>query len=512
MEITVVWYKRDLRIADHAPLHHAVAQGPTLPIYVIEPEYWQQPDNSQRHWQFLKATLLELDTQLTKLGQPLWVIEDSIENTLSTIWDSFGKFKLFSYQEYGPQWVLERNQRVAKWCANHEVNWLQFQPFPVFQELANRDDWDGKWADYCSQALLKAPVKLENIATTPLRPEIWPDAKGWESPETEEPPAAGRHAGLEFLASFLKGRGLHYKAEYQNLTSMLQVCSRLSPYLATGAISYREVAHQAQRAMKFYKDKGHAGWTESLKVFGEQLKLQSHYMQQFSDSPEIEMEPLHRSFVGLRENEFDDSRFLGWSEGRTGVPIVDACMRCLIRHGWLSETGRALLISFACHQLWLHWRQPALHLARLSFDYDAAVHFPQVQLYADTMGIRMWQIHDIVALSKRLDPEGKFIRRFCPELDELSETHIHSPWSMSHGEQVISSCLLGEDYPEPIVDLSKAVQAAKDKIKAHLDLTYDPNETERIVNKHASRLVRQDFQDRTQVRGQITPESHFPPV
>jgi deoxyribodipyrimidine photo-lyase len=241
------------------------------------------------------------------------------------------------------------------------------------------------------------------------------------------------------------------------------------------------------------------------------LQLHCHCIQQFDDEPAMEMQALHKSYVGLRENEFRESLFEAWAEGKTGFPLIDAAMRALHRHGWINFRLRALLVNFASYQLWLHWREPALHLARLMTDYEPGIHYPAVQSQAGTAGMRQWRILDPVAQSQELDPEGLFIKVYCPELAEINGRYLHSPWLMSHGEQVISSCVLGEDYPLPVVNHEKAAENAWQNIRSWLLTTYDPAETERLIVKHGTADMVEAFQDKTLIRGQVNPESHLLP-
>ena len=101
-------------------------------------------------------------------------------------------------------------------------------------------------------------------------------------------------------------------------------------------------------------------------------------MQKLEDEPEIEFRNFNRAYDGLREDEFNDEYFEAWCHGRTGYPMVDACMRALHQTGWINFRMRAMLVSFASYHLWLHWRQPALYLARLFLDYEPGIHYSQI--------------------------------------------------------------------------------------------------------------------------------------
>jgi len=414
------------------------------------------------------------------LGQGLWVAEDSIENCLSTLYDQFGGFQLYSHQEFGNQWTRQRNQRVQQWCQHRGIDWLQFQSHGVVRGLESRVNWRQLWHNYMSSPILPSPTKLEPLAATPLRAELWPSELGYDHTECPLRQRGGRKYGLDQLVSYLKHRGMEYDSQASVPLTSYHVSSRLSPYLNYGVLGHREVFRQVNRAQQHYKNNGQRRWANSMQCFIQQLQEHGHRTQQFDDESEMEQRSLHKSFDGLRENEFNEELFQAWAEARTGFPVIDAAMLALQRHGWINAQLRALLISFACYQLWLHWVEPALHLARWSTDYEPGLHYPLVQWEAGTTGLVPWQVLEPVAQSQALDPSGEFIRTELPMLAELKGDHLHAPWLMSAGEQFMAGCLLGEDYPRPVVDPEQATRLARQRMERWLSDFDDPAETARL--------------------------------
>lgn len=477
MSLTVVWLKHDLRVADHAPLFHAAQKGRVIPFYAIEPGYWRQPDTSLRQWQFVRETLLELDAQLSLMGQALWVAHDDVESCLTALLEQFGAFNLYVHQEFGNQWSRQRNRGVASWCESNNIDWVQFQPYGVVSGLESKEQWLPQWQQYMSQSVLPPPASLINTASTPLRPELWPEKLGYDQTACPSRLPGGRKAGLEKLTSFLKTRVAHYSGSSLLAEVAFSGSSRLSPYLRTGALSQREVVKQVARAEKHYASKGQESLAASTRVCLKRLQLHCHCIQQFEGEPAMELRSLEESYTGMREHEFDDALFQAWAEGKTGYPIIDAAMRALHEHGWINFRLRALLVSFASFHLWLHWREPALHLARLAIDYEPGIHYVNVQSQSGSANAKQWIIPDPVKQSQEIDPQGRFIKRHCPELKEVDGHLLHSPWLMSQGEQVINSCVLGEDYPFPVIDHLQAAELAVQKRKLWLAGNDDPVET-----------------------------------
>ncbi len=191
-------------------------------------------------------------------------------------------------------------------------------------------------------------------------------------------------------------------------------------------------------------------------------------MQQIEWNPSLEIAHEMKAFDGLRPygNEGWPKALLeAWQTGRTGYPLVDASMRFLNHSGWLNYRMRAMLVSFAAHNLWLDWRGLAPHLARTFSDFEPALHYVQLQQLSGTTTKRGIRWFDPVDEAKRHDPQGEFIRRWLPELAGVPKAHIFTPEQMSAEEQSRSGCIIGRDYPAPIVDYTETLSKAKAQIQ-----------------------------------------------
>lgn len=476
----VVWFKRDLRVHDHGALASAarVGEGRVLPLYVVEPELWTQPDMSARQWAFVRESLGELRADLASLGQPLVIRYGSVEQVLESLLER-GLQALWSHEETGNLWTFERDKRVAAWCKMSGVPWHEIQNHGVVRRLANRDGWAKRWDAQMAVAQLGppqlAPLAIDSNEVPELK--LAPD----HAPERQ---IGGRRNGLALLDSFLSVRGAPYRRAMSSPLEGADACSRLSPHLAWGTLSMREVAQATwarQRVLKS-RPRDNSGWRGSMRSFSGRLHWHCHFMQKLEDAPYIEVENFHRGYDGIRPSAPDTDRLEAWERGETGLPFVDACMRSLSATGWLNFRMRAMVTAVASYHLWLDWRAPGLVLARRFTDYEPGIHWSQIQMQSGTTGINTVRIYNPVKQGCDQDPTGAFTRRWVPELSEIEDSFLQEPWKAPNAAQV-----LGKRYPVPIVDHLTAAKEAREKIWAVRRGQAFRDEARAIRSKHGSR-------------------------
>ncbi len=487
--VQLVWFKRDLRVADHEPICRAAERGPVLPLYAVEPGLWKQPDTAARHWAFISESLLELRGALAALGQPLVVRVGEITRVLETLQRSVEIDAVWSHEETGNNWTYRRDERVRNFLENLGIVWHEMPQNGVVRRLASRDGWSRQWDMRMAAPQALPPQRLMPIAG--IETGAIPNAVdlGLEADPCPQRQRGGRNNGRERLESFLTCRGEAYHAEMSSPVTAYESCSRLSPHLAYGTLSIREVVQanrERRREVKAQPAAVRGTWAKALAAFEGRLHWHCHFIQKLESEPRIEFENLHRACDNLREAEFDPDRFEAWCRAATGFPFVDACMRALEASGWINFRMRAMLMSFASYHLWLHWRQPALFLARRFTDYEPGIHYAQSQMQAGTTGINTFRIYNPVKQSQDQDPAGRFIRQWMPQLAWVPDRWIHTPWEMDRRMQRKSRCVIGDDYPPPVVDHVAAAKAARQRMGA-LRRGAARAEGQKILQRHGSR-------------------------
>lgn len=460
--VQLVWFKRDLRIEDHAALHEASERGRVLPLYIVEPRLWQQPDASRRQFNFLRQSLAELDAALTRLGQPLVIRTGDAIDVLDEIHRTHGVAALWSHEETGNGWTFARDKTVAAWARAHSIPWHEHRQHGVERRIKSRDGWAARWDRMMAAPIVEPPHKLAPVETIVSEAMPSSDDLGLENDGCLDQQPGGRSHGLALLHSFLNGRGRTYRRAMSTPLEGADACSRLSPHLAFGTVSMRETTQLTwarMRELKGEPGRDAADMRSALVSFSGRLHWHCHFIQKLESEPAIEFREFHPALRGLRPGPADPVRLKAWANGETGYPFLDACMRSLRATGWLNFRMRAMVMSFASYNLWLPWRDTGLHLARMFTDYEPGIHWSQAQMQSGTTGINTIRIYNVVKQGHDQDPGGQFVRRWIPELSAVPDRFIHEPWLWEDALRT-----LGRSYPAPIVDLKESTQEAKTRI------------------------------------------------
>ena len=490
MSYSVVWFKRDLRLADHAALHHAAQAGPVLCLYVVEPSVWAQPDAANQHYQFVLESLRALHAELKQLGGRLHVVAGEVADTLGRLWALAPFSALYSHEETGNGVTFRRDLTVGRWCRQQGVVWQEFAQFGVVRRLRSRDVWQKHWEAHMVAPCWPAPA-LHSVTFEALPWRATPLPSAAELGLAAETPTrrqlGGRQPGLSVLQSFLFDRCEQYRSGISSPLSAPTACSRLSTYLAYGCLSLREVVQATRQQMTSlpasFPKKG-------LTAFTSRLYWHCHFIQKLESEPSLEYQNLHRGYDGLREPDWNPAHFEALVQGRTGWPLVDACVAMLRETGWLNFRMRAMVVSVAAHPLWLHWMPVGHWLARQFLDYEPGIHWSQMQMQSGTTGINTARIYNPIKQAQDHDPHGHFVRRWLPAMRRVPDAWLFEPWRMPPDLQARYGVVVGQDIAMPLVDLEVATREAKARLYA---LRAQPGVRAgkaAIVLKHGSRQVR----------------------
>lgn len=448
--VHVVWFKRDLRTLDHAPLRAASLHEHVLPLYVVEPSLWTQKDTSHRHFQFVKESLIDLDKRLHKMGNKLYIYHGEMVDCLDALKEHYHTFVLHSHMEHGLSHTYERDLNVKAWVKNHHINWHEY---PVFGVLRGR--YVGHRPTFM-QAYLKTPVLSVPKALNPVKsfPSKLSNVEDlnqvkWDGELAIRAMKGGETQAIKTAKAFFENRFKKYQVSISKPYESYQSSSLLSAYITWGNVSIKALHQSTQKHLKDLKENDQKFLKQQLRAFESRLYWHCHFVEKIEMKPWLHLYSKDPRYDHVREN--NPVYFKAFKEAKTGFPFVDACLRFLHQTGWINFKQRAMLVSFACNTLLLDWREIGLFLAKEWIDYEPGIHWAQIQMQSGLIKDRHIPIYDVIKQSKETDPQGRFIKENLPELRHLSQNEIHEPWKLEVNP-----------YLTPIVDYEKILKASKE--------------------------------------------------
>ncbi|MFN7643279.1 MAG: cryptochrome/photolyase family protein [Burkholderiales bacterium] len=481
----LVWFRRDLRVDDHAALSHALAGCTRVHCaFVYDCEILDAlPTRADRRVEFIRDALRELDAALRALGGGLIVVHDRAADAIAALAARLGAATVVAARDYEPDAVRRDAEVEARLRADgrrlvlvkdqvvyetDEVLTGQGRPFSVFTPYRNA--WMKRLEAEGAELGPVAPRPTAALAAGRLAPppagllaataageagtapvDGVPDlaAIGFEPTDLASLALpTGASGGARLLADFV-GRIGRYR-EARDFPAV-RGPSYLSAHLRFGTVSVRTLVREALHALRT-----EPGDAEGARTWLSELVWRDFYFQVLHHHPRVAERSFRPEYdrIEWETGEQGDALFAAWCEARTGYPLVDAAMRQLLTSGYMHNRLRMVVASFLCKDLGVDWRRGERFFARHLNDYDLAANNGGWQ-WASSSGCDAqpyFRIFNPVTQSQKFDPKGAFIRRYLPALAGFGDTQIHAPWLASPAEQARADCTVGRDYPAPVVD------------------------------------------------------------
>lgn len=473
--MVIYWHKKDFRLFDNPALQKALVlcsleNLELLPIMGIESDLVENPQTSYEFNSFWQSgtvsALLPLYQNYNYFGLITGLFYEPVLNYLKSIIDVKKITYLISHQEHGTDSTYIRDKKVANFCRQNGIKWIEIRPSGVIRNLQSRDTRDAMVKGYLDSKIIPLPIFDKNLQQM-TSGDFWKSIVFKNAKVSEQFNKLKDDIGLKYnlrltseklalstLQDFTNSRASGYRGGISSPNTAIDNGSRLSQFLAFGSISSRFVYQNYWMQIKASQNtKIRAGILGSMK----RLFWREHFIQRIETSanmPEVAINPDFNSIIYTH----DKGLFEAFKLGCTGEPLVDACIRCLLNTGFINFRMRAMLVSYAVFGLDLNWREVGKFLATLFLDYEPGIHWSQVQMQSGVTGINTIRVYSPSKQLADQDPQCIFIKKWIPELANVDNMQILNYLENNLYEQT------GGVYPIPVVNYKIASKINKAKV------------------------------------------------
>ena len=459
----LLWLRRDLRVRDHPALRAAAQADRVVPVFCFDERLLRGRHASGPRTQFLLECLHDLDESLRSRGSGLVIRSGAPERELVALVRETGATVVHCTDDAGP-YARRRDNRVESALRDAGVILERHPGLNALDDVAALCTQAGRpytvftpfhraWLAAPRRGVLAPPAELRPLPSSLRKGRIPSLASLGLEQVVADPPRGGEAAARRRLSAFLSDGVRTYGEDHDALGR--DRTSRLSPYLHFGCITPRQIEERLSRAAAPEAFRRQLCWRD----------FYHHVLQHFPRNARSEFQPRYRGALAWsRAHE----TYHAWCEGRTGYPLVDAGMRQLLHEGWMHNRARLVVGSFLTKDLGIDWRWGERHFMRLLVDGDEANNNGNWQWIA-SVGVDPQppyrRMYNPARQMERFDPDGSYVRRWVPELRGVPDRWLREPWTMPPEAQEAAGCVIGRDYPAPIVDHAQARREALERYR-----------------------------------------------